>query len=199
MIFAHAFIGLIIGYFLTIKPINSKLYTKEKRLLYIFIAGIIGSIFPDFDFVFVFLLHNKDLHRHLLTHSLISYIIVLVGFSIFKYVRKRSIDDLWQRIFWAFWLGAVIHLFADLIATPVYLFEPISNISMVLHRFRANETDGLRKYIFSPYMINEIIVIITGLVLLIMRFKNCKKELMILLGLLGTILLMAMIVLVPFF
>ncbi len=202
MIFAHAFLGLIIGYIFTIKPTKSNLYTKQKRLLIIFVSSIIGSIFPDFDFVFAFLLHNKELHRHLLTHSLLLYFLIIFGFFIIKYFKNyknETIDTLWIRTFWAFTVGAIVHLFADFIATPVYLFEPLINRGFVLVKFHAKETEGLRKYVFSPYMLNEIGLIILGVILLILRFKNYKKELIILLGLIGIILLSAIIVLIPYF
>jgi len=199
MIFAHAFIGAIIAYIATPKMLQGTEAEKfwklnKKSVLWLF--AILSSVFPDLDILYVLLIDNSAEHRKLLTHSIVPYTIILI--LVLLIIKIKKIDKYYSQLTLISWLGVLFHLIADLYVAPVYLFTPISNVMLLWQPFHINLKDGIKAYIFSPYMLTELIIIITGTILLIKSFINEKKELIILLSILGMILISAIGTLIPF-
>lgn len=199
MIFAHAFIGTIIAYIAVpnmLKGTGAEKIWKLNKKFTLWLFAIVSSIFPDIDIIYVLLNSNKIEHRKLLTHSIIPYTIVLI--VVLAIVKTKKLDKYYSQLALISWLGVLFHLIADTYVAPVYMFTPISNIMFLWQPFYINLSAGIKAYIFSPYMFTESIIIITGTILVIKSFINEKKELIILLSILGMILISAFVTLIPF-
>lgn len=199
MIFAHAFVGLIIAYIinLTIKKEDKigVIFGQSKELL-LWVTAILFSISPDLDLLYIYFIDETAKHRHLLTHSLVPYTVVFLIIIIYLFYKKTN--NFYKYIALTAYLGISFHLFADLYTDPVYLLAPFIDKSFSLQLFLINKSEGLRAYVLSPYLATEIIIMITGTILLFKNFIKRQKELIILLALLGIIEASAIMALLPF-
>ena len=199
MIFAHAFIGLIIAFFFTpsiVKDTEKQRIWGHTHKLWIWLTAIAFSILPDFDLVYIFLIDSTAKHRHLLSHSIVPYTIVGI-ITLFVLIYKRS-DRFFKYLVIIAYTSITFHLLADAYTAPIYAFLPIINKSFSLQPFPLDINSGLLGYISSPYLTTEIIIIIAGTILLIKSFIKEKKELLILLFSLGMIEISVIIALLPF-
>lgn len=198
MIFAHSLIGVILAYLafpLISKQFNIKKLQKYKKA-FLYIPFILGSVFPDIDFAYLFLVDRHMGHRQLLTHSIIPYAILLlicVGLSLFS---KSVRNYLYLGI--SFFIGITSHLVADMYIDPVYLFSPISKAIFLIQPFAFNPDAGIKGYLFSPYGFTEILIIICGMSVLINSFYKSKKEFILMLGIIGIIETSAILALIPY-
>ena len=78
--------------------------SKIKSLSILFL--ILGSVFPDFDFVFYFMDDFNVLHRTF-SHSVLFLTLVSVGIFIFSKGVNKNVNAL------SFFIGAMLHLLID--------------------------------------------------------------------------------------
>lgn len=189
MIFAHSFIGLFVA-----KRFDKNYHKTDKMLIWI--AAILGSIFPDVDIPYIVFVNPLAKHREIITHSIFLHLLILsIGLFI---LNLKNFKKLYKQIVLAFFAGSFFHLLADLLVDKVYLFRPISRTPVMFRLFPLNKSDGFLGYMRSPFILLELTLILGGLALLIKDFRKFNKEFKIILGILAIILLVAFISLIPF-
>lgn len=214
MIFAHAFIGQILAYFLVPRletheetvslpkwlrrfaiPAQFHITKKVQRVL-LWLIFILASIFPDIDILYILFINPDVSHRTLFTHSLIPYLVLV--WAIVLIARYKKLPKFTISASSAFIVGIFFHLLADMFAEEIYPFNPIFPQSYQLLLYNVISTQGLTGYFKSPYMAVEVLIIVTGISLLINTFKKFNNELKFLLTVSGIILVLAAITVTPF-
>ena len=190
MIFAHSSLGVLSAY------IIDKTRNCTRTTLFIWIAGILGSVAPDIDILYVVLIDPTSSHRGFFTHSLPLY---FLGFLwAYIYIRLSKLPNYFEKAALAFSLGTVFHIVSDAIVDYVYPVKPFVNFAYTFRLFPLYKDQGIFSYITSPYMLLELIIIAIGLAILIKNFRKCKKNFRVLLTLLGIIEIGVFIGLIPF-
>ncbi len=190
MVFAHAFIGVIIAFFTQPKSV-----TKNFRF-YFWISTILGSIFPDIDVLYLIFIDNSISHRYLLTHTPLPYIFVLA--ILLPIVWFLKFKPIYVTIISGFFLGVFSHIFADGLMDKIYPLRPFNDFILELRPSPLNPNlTFLDGYIRSIYFAVEMAIIFCGSLILIYSFRSDKKRLTQLLMLLGIIELAAIVALIP--
>ncbi len=121
MIFAHGPLGALAarGTWRVFDFLN----VTRAQLRWLLLAGFIGGIFPDIDFLYVYFIDGSVAHRSLITHTLPIYILLWAVVSIALYILRRSY---WFALVTTFFFGVVTHLCTDMIASNVRMFYPFN-------------------------------------------------------------------------
>jgi inner membrane protein len=130
MIIAHGPAGYLCARFLS-RTCFAKLIKPQgfKPLYRIFMfAGILGGIFPDFDFIYhIFIDSDRTPHHKYLTHLPVFWLSLWVLCFFIAYLLKH-------RQFFAvatvFCFSAFVHLVLDTITGPIYWFAPFSHVGV---------------------------------------------------------------------
>lgn len=97
MFIAHLPAGYILG-----RTLTNKIQSK-----YVMSAALIGSVFPDLDMFWFYLVDNRQTHHHdYYTHWPVFYILALFVSVVVLFAHKRAGQALV-----AFSLGALLHRF----------------------------------------------------------------------------------------
>lgn len=192
MIFAHAYLGVFIAYFL---ERNFKIKKSSDRFK-IWVVSIVSAVFPDLDMAYLFLTDISKSHRAFITHTPIFYGFLGIIAAIIILIKKPK--QIYIYLTSAFLLGAFIHIVFDAIVDAIYPFVPFNQYKLILGVFPIDKTLGFYGYIKSPYFVMELVIIISSLLLLTISYRKNKDQLKWLLGLLAIITLTATVALIPF-
>ena len=192
MIFAHAYLGVFIEYFL---ERNFKIKNNKDRFL-LWIVSIISAVFPDLDMAFLFLTDISKSHRLFFTHTPIFYGIIGIIAAIIILIKKPKPLNIYLTA--SFLLGAFIHIIFDAFVDAIYPFIPFNQYKLILGIFPIDKTLGFYGYVKSPYFATELLIIISSLLLLTISYRKNKGQLKWLLSLLAIITLTAAVALIPF-
>jgi len=167
MVFAHSFIGVPITYYL-IKN-KPELWKEKFNLNLLFLIGIVGSVFPDFDLTLSFFVHDLN-HRKLISHSIVPYLILFfINFLVFKTFKKNK--EFYTRANLIFFVSVLIHLIIDLFVGGISLFAPFTSNIFGFDIYFDKSTNFFISYLFSWYMFFELIFIFYS-TYFIFKFKN---------------------------
>lgn len=196
MIFAHAFLGLILAsLFEKLLPLSTN-YLRSYQKMVIWSAFVIGAVFPDFDFLYLFFIDNSVSHRLFVTHSILPYVaLLLLGIT---YIRSFKKDILYENALIAFTIGVISHLLSDSVLDKVYFINPLTYQYILFQPFELNKDLGFAGYITSPYMIMESAISLFGFYLLIINLYKTNYVFRFMLGLIGIIQLGVAFALMPF-
>ncbi len=104
--------------------LTKKLQKHIKNTKYFFI-GLVGSIFPDSDILYFYLIDNKqNLHHSYWIHRPFYWLIITVIFFFTIWLLKREKYYLFGIVFFS---NIFLHLFLDTIVWKVEWLFPISN------------------------------------------------------------------------
>jgi inner membrane protein len=121
MILAHGPLGYLLAY-----VSQNRWYTQIQpaQRRWVYLAAFIGGIFPDVDLFYFYLVDSSVSHRQLITHSLITYTVLLIVMVLLLKLRPQ------QRFWWlagiVFCVGAYSHIAADMLIGMAALFNPMS-------------------------------------------------------------------------
>lgn len=150
------FIGhLPAGYLLT-----KKLQKKFRIHKYLWI-GLIGSVFPDIDIIWFYLVDNRqNLHHGYWTHLPFDWLILtFITFLLLLLFKKK------QYFFAAgvFFANVFLHFFLDTIVGKIEWLYPFSSQSFAFFEVPARYPFWIENFVFHWTFLFEIIVIIWAL------------------------------------
>uniref|UniRef100_A0A7C4TLP4 Metal-dependent hydrolase n=1 Tax=candidate division WWE3 bacterium TaxID=2053526 RepID=A0A7C4TLP4_UNCKA len=151
MIFTHAFAGAVLGkYIINKQEKTSKIGKREINIIYF--LTIVGAIFPDLDFLAVFI-DNSTHHRYLVTHSFVFYTILLL----ILWVLKKKINFIYSL---SFYIGVLSHLILDFFTGGLAALAPFSFVGYGVP-IRFSNLGGaiyVSTYLKSNYMLAETMI-----------------------------------------
>lgn len=123
MIFAHGPLGFLTSF--TTKRLWTERNGVTKRTTYLFmILGYIGGIFPDIDLFYFYLIDASSSHRGFITHTPFFYLVVCGALIALSLVLKKRV---WAIGAGVFMLGALSHLFTDMVVAQIIWLYPFSD------------------------------------------------------------------------
>lgn len=155
MVLAHSLIGVPITYFL-IK--DKKDYWKDKLTINIlFLIGIVGAVFPDFDLALGFFIHDLN-HRKLISHSFIPYLIffIFIFFLSSIFQKNERIIKIANLIFFC---AVMSHLFLDYLVGGISLFAPLDSAIYGFDIYFGFPENFFASYFTSWYVFGELFLI----------------------------------------
>ncbi len=172
------FIGHIPAGYISTKTVFQILpnrYIKNIRLQYAIWWGIIGSIFPDFDMFYFYLIDKRQhLHHGYWTHIPFYWsCIFLLIFSILISYRKLSLTI----YLFVFSINIFIHLFLDTIVGKIRWLYPFSSHDFVFFHVPALYNWWVWNFVFHWTFLFEIVIVAIAAFLIIrnIREKTPKK------------------------
>ncbi|NQU99463.1 MAG: metal-dependent hydrolase [Parcubacteria group bacterium] len=170
MIFSHAPAGYIIT-FLSSK-FNKIKFTK-KQTLWIFLFGVIFSIFPDLDLFYYYFISTSETHRALITHTPILYVAIFLILFLYSYFKKNEFTRL---ISFVILFSSLSHLLLDSLGSGVAWLYPLSKLP---YGFLSISSFGNGFYGQNFFAINysaEILIFTIFLNLIVFsKFKRVKN------------------------
>lgn len=142
-------------------------FIRNSRKKSIFVAALLGSIFPDLDMLWFHLIDNRQTHHHeYITHWPMLYFgIALFAVLLWKTNQRAVILVL------AFCVGALLHMALDTIAAPMMWLAPFSDYEIELVEIPATQPNWILSFIFHWTFLNEIALCLAALILMI-KFPN---------------------------
>jgi len=174
---ATLFIGHIPAGYISTKTVFQILphrYIENIRIQFAMFWGIFGSIFPDLDMFYFYLIDKKQhLHHGYWTHIPFYWLsIILLIFLIFIACGKRS-----QIIYlFVFSLNIFIHLFLDTIVGKIRWLYPFSSHDFVFFHVPACHNWWVWNFIFHWTFLFEIIIVATAFIIIIREYLGQNKS-----------------------
>ncbi len=133
------------GYLLT-RWLTARAPLRARNTKVLMAAGMLGSVFPDFDMFYFYFIDNRQTHHHLYwTHWPMFWILVLVVSAVlFIALKQRA----WLLIACVFVANALVHLMLDTNVGDVWCLAPFVNQSFALFTVPA---------IYKPWWLNFIL------------------------------------------
>ena len=130
MLFAHAPAGYLLTRVLSrtvFKDVVKPLRTDRLYQLIMF-AGVLGSIFPDFDFIYhIFIDSDRTPHHAYFTHFPVFWLSLWV---VLFAVGRWRMDRHFVAVVTVFCAGAMLHLTLDTLTGVIYWFAPLSHVGI---------------------------------------------------------------------
>lgn len=106
--------------------ITTKILQKSSHIQTLLWCGLLGSIFPDFDFAYLILMQDfGSSHREYWTHMPFFWLCITMTFGAFILFLKPHKNILIGGIF--FLTNIWVHLILDTTMAPIYWFKPFSS------------------------------------------------------------------------
>ncbi len=155
MIIGHLPLGYISTKIITAKWPNNSV----KRRAFI-IAGLLGSIIPDFDMIYFYLFDNCQHHHHTYWIHIPFYWCIILGLSILVlwFTKKEYLPFLS-----IFGINIFIHLFVDTIVGDIWWLYPLLNKPYSLFSVPALYNTWWVNFILHWSFIIEIIIMFVAL------------------------------------
>lgn len=140
----------------------------------IFWLGLLGSIFPDLDMLYFYLIDERaHSHRTYLTHLPVFWLCVTFAAAALCGVMQRQKLTLGCKVFLAnIWL----HLLLDTTMAPVYWFAPFSDTGIRFYTLELNRMFDFWafNYLMHPFFACELIIMLAAVWLWFLR--QCGGE-----------------------
>ncbi len=166
MILAH----LALGYLVT-KTIN-KVMPCSISTKVLMTLGLIGSVFPDFD-MFYFYLVDRTIHHHdYWTHIPIMWLAILLIVG----VLVRVIKPVYMPVLIVFGVNVVLHLVTDSIVGDIKWLYPFDNDYYALFTVPALYKPWWLNFILHWTFAVELTIIATALFIFVWENKRNKQQ-----------------------
>lgn len=118
-------------------------------------AALLGSIFPDFDFIWSFLIdHGAFHHHHYWVHVPAFWAAVsLIGLPLLHVLRPA-----WMRVAGAFLAGILVHLSLDTVAGDIKWLWPYSNEFFKFINIPSRYPHWILNFVLHPVFLLEIAI-----------------------------------------
>ncbi len=161
MIIAH----LPAGYLLT-KALQKGCRARRALQWKLTCLGLLASIFPDFDFLYYYLIDEQQtFHREYWTHLPVFWLIASLVLLALGRVVARQEFSIAALIVMA---NIYLHLILDTVTSPVYWFKPFSDQGVRLLYSKHQYDIWWLNYIFSSGFVFELIICLIAVVVFIM-------------------------------
>jgi len=121
MLFAHAPVGFLISYF------TRKFWNRGLSLAQFYILLILGAffgVFPDLDVFYYYFVNARALHREVIFHSFVLYLVI---FAILYFVGRVMKNAFCRALSFVFFFGTLSHLVLDSLAAGIMWVYPINH------------------------------------------------------------------------
>ena len=144
---------------------------EQRRLL--FVPFIVGSVFPDVDMLYFYLIdYGRHLHHHYWTHLPVFWLASLVGLLLVALLFRSSTIAL---VGSAFVAGVFLHLLLDTPFAGISWLYPFSDHSFYLVSIPATRSWWVWSFVFHWSFLFEIAICIAA-VILFFRRRNQRHE-----------------------
>jgi hypothetical protein len=158
MFIAHAPSGYIMS-----KLILNKVRGIPVASSYVFWAGIVGAIVPDFDLAYFYLIDHLQTHHHkYITHWPLLWASLVILFSLSLSLCKQS-----KMLFLAliFSLGGMLHIVLDGFVGDVWLFAPFIDKPYSMFTVTARFQPWWLNYFLHISFVMELTITVLAVVL----------------------------------
>ncbi len=159
MVLSHSLIGVPLTYLLVR---NKKDILLDKfQSNFIFLVGIVGSVFPDFDLILGFFINDLD-HRKLFSHSVLPYLFfyLFVNFMIYYLLNKNQ--KFWKIVNLVFLVGVLSHLFLDFLVGGISLLAPFNSGIYGFDIYFDYPDSFFNYYFLSWYLLPEFLILLVS-------------------------------------
>ena len=152
MFIAHLPAGYILG-----RTLTNKIQSK-----YVMSAALIGSVFPDIDMFWFYLVDNRQTHHHdYYTHWPVLYILALFVSVVVLFAHKRAGQALV-----AFSLGALLHMILDSFTARMHWLRPFSDAYYVPIKTESIYSHWILNFVLHPWFLVEIAICVVAITLI---------------------------------
>jgi hypothetical protein len=137
------------------------------------IVGVLGGIFPDFDFIYhIFVDSARTPHHSYLTHMPFFWISTWLVLTLFAWMRK-------SRFFYAlstlFCLNALLHLGLDTLTGVIYWFSPLSHKGINVFKVADIHLWWVQNFTYHWTFLFEVFIVATALIVFL-RVKETFSD-----------------------
>jgi dipeptide/tripeptide permease len=171
MLIAHGPAGYLLTRFLSRTLFKDIVVPERKNRLYqrLMVAGVLGGIFPDFDFIYhLFIDSARTSHHSYLTHIPMFWLALLLIFAGYGGLRKNIP---FMALSSTFCLGAILHLVLDTLTGVVYWFYPLSSKGLNIFKVADIHVWWVHNYTYHWTFLIEIGIIAAAMIIF-MRVKE---------------------------
>ncbi|MBL1406283.1 MAG: metal-dependent hydrolase [Rhizobiales bacterium] len=152
MFIAHLPAGYILG-----RTLTNKIQSK-----YVMSAALIGSVFPDLDMFWFYLVDNRQTHHHdYYTHWPVFYILALFVSVVVLFAHKRAGQALV-----AFSLGALLNMILDSFTARMHWLRPFSDAYYVPIKTESIYSHWILNFVLHPWFLVEIAICVVAITLI---------------------------------
>jgi LexA-binding, inner membrane-associated putative hydrolase len=152
------FIGhLPAGYILT-KTLQKKFDTTKY-----FLIGLLGSIFPDIDILYFYLIDNRQSLHHGYWIHIPYYWILIAAISLLVFLILKKKDYMIASVI--FFSNVILHLFLDTIVGKIEWFYPITNQAYYLFDVPAVYGFWVYNFVFHWTFLIEVGLVVWAIVI----------------------------------
>lgn len=130
------------------------------------VATLLGSVFPDFDLIWFYLVDDRAFHHHHYWVHIPGFWIIctLAAFAISKAIRKP-----FPRAVIYFLLGIALHLILDTLAGGILWAWPFSNYMTTFVIIPATQSNWVLSFLLHWTFLAELSIWIVAIVILLRR------------------------------
>lgn len=167
MMIAH----LPAGYLLSTALSKKWHITNDRLHQHFLMAGMIGSIFPDIDMLYFYLIDNRQHHHHsFFTHFPIIWMALLLIAALYK--KKAPHQQEWLLVM-IFSINGLIHMVLDSVVGDIRWLAPINNMPFSLFYVASHYNFWLLNFIFHWSFLIEILI--TAIAIFVYRNRKLKQ------------------------
>lgn len=146
---------------------------NRLRLKGVVAAAMLGSIFPDLDLFYFYLVDGKQHHHHSYwIHYPLPWVVLFIASLVWLYFRRQSA---WAILSTVFNAGVLLHLALDCVSGDIMLFAPFSKTFYSVVTIKA---------VYQPWWLNFFLhwtflaelLIIAASVAIFMRNRRRRKQ-----------------------
>ena len=136
----------------------------------VFLAGMVGAIFPDIDLLWFYFVDNRSHHHHeYLTHRPAVWLGLLVLCFVISRVSNRRLGQ----VAMAFCVGALVHVFLDSIAGKIFWLWPLSDYTVTLVTVQPTHSHFLLSFLTHwTFKVELLVTAIAGAVFIRNRYRK---------------------------
>lgn len=144
----------------------SKLSVRKWQLSkYVFWGGLLGSVFPDFDLLYFYLIDGRQtLHHEYWMHLPSAWAVITLVGLVFLFVAKKK--D-WLPIWLLFIVNIFVHLVLDSIAGGVLWMHPFSTRSFQMFYIPSVHGFWVWNFVLHWTFLFEIVLIVSAVALFV--------------------------------
>ena len=170
MLLAHAPAGYLLTRFLSRTVYKNKVVPERSNPLYrkMMIAGIIGGILPDFDFIYhIFVGSAQTSHHAYWTHMPFFWLIIMgILFLTGEILKKKR----FQMVASVLCVSALVHLMLDTLTGVIYWFYPLSSKGLNIFTITDVHVWWVENFMYHwTFLIEITIVTAAGIIFLRVR------------------------------
>ena len=147
--------------------------TKQRGIV---LAAMVGSIFPDMDMLYFYLIDNRQHHHHSYwTHFPSIYLFLLLIVGIWWSIKKGSTAAC---LSFVFLLGCILHLVLDSLVGDIPWLAPFSMKFYALATVEAVHKPWWLNFLLHWSFAAEVIIIVAAVIVFIKRRREKRQGLL---------------------